>query len=763
MTTVEQDAIALCDLPDSYLRQLCASLPKHLQQRLRQTCRKLQQLLDAAAGVTLSLQPFSAALRLPGVTQHLVALDIRSAAACASTYLQDSNQAIMEQLQRAAQLPRLSRLRCDISNAGGIVAAVAAASPNLAQLELHCRDDPTSSCYTWNLAGAAAPSSHRAIVMCRGLLELPPVLRSLQHLQLDAAMLGLQCGVPAAARFIGALTTLRSLTVRGSFTETCNHWRVLRKESFVPLQQLTQLDLPDWVVVEAPLAGATGPTRLQALTYLLTQNYNPGHAFADALNPDNFPWLLSQRSSTSLCLFTNWLDPQLLQRSIADLAQQRQQLRSLALTDLNSAPGFPASHIEWGQLAPLAGCLLLTRLELEGFVLQQPGAAAAAGDAAEHDAAGADDPAHPPEGALQDAGLLPHVHAGAAQQVAATAEPGAAIDALPGLQPVLQASHAVAAAGDSASQVPGSVLRSLQGLRQLSISSMGCAVWCCPLSRLAPNITRLQHKDFDDDEDSNHPPEELLAVLPACSTAHRDALAGLQQLAVLDTTIECLAAHAAFGGLAQLSNLTELRIEMVGVVRRPGSCLAQQGLQQLPQLKRMELYTNDYDSPEWATTYNAAEDHLLWQNQAQLQQLCLRGSARLGRIFPVAVFGDTLGLEESNGSDRLDDAAEDQLLRQNQAQLQQLSLQGGASWPVGGFSDTTLGSVLLVQLPACLPLLQTIELVHCPDLTFQHLLQLAVSGAVPSLVVQRCAGISDFDCLEAGAAAEGRLEVLYEA
>lgn len=97
------------------------------------------------------------------------------------------------------------------------------------------------------------------VCLSTGLLPfLQAVLRSLQHLQLDAAMLGLQCGVPAAARFIGALTTLRSLTVRGRFMETCNHWRVLRKESFVPLQQLTQLDLPDWVAEEAPTAGAAG-------------------------------------------------------------------------------------------------------------------------------------------------------------------------------------------------------------------------------------------------------------------------------------------------------------------------------------------------------------------------------------------------------------------------------------------------------------------------------------------------------------------------
>ncbi|WIA33888.1 hypothetical protein OEZ86_006987 [Tetradesmus obliquus] len=279
--------------------------------------------------------------------------------------------------------------------------------------------------------------------------------------------------------------------------------------------------------------------------------------------------------------------------------------------------------------------------------------------------------------------------------------------------------------------------------------------------RLAPNITRLQHKEFDDDEDSNHPPAELLAILPASSTAHRDALAGLQQLAVLDTTIECLAAHAAFGGLAQLSNLTELCIEMVGVVRRPGSCLAQQGLQQLPQLKRMELYTNDYDSPDWAATYNAAEDHLLWQNQAQLQQLCLRGSARLGGFLPVALLDTIPGPEELDGSEKSGDAAEDQLW-QNQEQLQQLCLHGRAKLE-GCHLDSTLGSVLLVQLPASLPLLPTIKLVHCPDLNFQHLLQLAVSGAVPSLVVQRCAGVSDCDCLEAEAAADGRLEVSYEA
>jgi hypothetical protein len=98
--------------------------------------------------------------------------------------------------------------------------------------------------------------------------------------------------------------------------------------------------------------------------------------------------------------------------------------------------------------------------------------------------------------------------------------------------------------------------------------------------------------DFDDDDSGNHPPEQLLAITSGASTAHTDALAGLQQLAVLDTTINCLRAHAAFAALASLSSLTELCIEMVGVVKLPGSCIARQGLQQLPHLMRLELHTN---------------------------------------------------------------------------------------------------------------------------------------------------------------------------
>jgi hypothetical protein len=60
--------------------------------------------------------------------------------------------------------------------------------------------------------------------------------------------------------------------------------------------------------------------------------------------------------------------------------------------------------------------------------------------------------------------------------------------------------------------------------------------------------------------------------------------------------------------------------------------------------------------------------------------------------------------------------------------------------------------------------LQIIELVDCPDLTAQQLVQLVgCCGAVQSIVVQRCAGVSDADCLAAERAGDGRCAVLYEA
>jgi hypothetical protein len=55
------------------------------------------------------------------------------------------------------------RLRCDISNAGNIFAAVAAASPNLTRLELSCCD-----AFATSMCDASVRDA-----LCRDLLQLP--------------------------------------------------------------------------------------------------------------------------------------------------------------------------------------------------------------------------------------------------------------------------------------------------------------------------------------------------------------------------------------------------------------------------------------------------------------------------------------------------------------------------------------------------------------------------------------------------------------
>lgn len=69
-----------------------------------------------------------------------------------------------------------------------------------------------------------------------------------------------------------------------------------------------------------------------------------------------------------------------------------------------------------------------------------------------------------------------------------------------------------------------------------------------------------------------------------------DALAGLQHLAVVEVDIKCLAVHAAFGSLTQLTSLRELHIEMVGAIG--GLASLRDGLPCLAGLSLMELHTN---------------------------------------------------------------------------------------------------------------------------------------------------------------------------
>jgi hypothetical protein len=123
-------------------------------------------------------------------------------------------------------------------------------------------------------------------------------------------------------------------------------------------------------------------------------------------------------------------------------------------------------------------------------------------------------------------------------------------------------------------------------------------------------------------------------------------------------------------------------------------------------------------SPQWAATYDATEDQLLWQNQSQLQQLQLRGSVRLGGLFVDSAVASAL--------------------------------------PAG------LAGELLSEM---LPNLRVMELVECPDLDAKQLMQLAGSDVAQLLVVQRCAGVSDLDCVAAEGVgkSQGRFEIIFEA
>jgi hypothetical protein len=177
---------------------------------------------------------------------------------------------------------------------------------------------------------------------------------------------------------------------------------------------------------------------LQAITCLFVPQQ--GELSGAELGPssikiDHYTWVLSQRSLTSLRLLTSWAESQVLQQGITDIAQQLQQLRDLALIDLNVPH---SSRVTWGQLAPLAACTLLTRLELENFSLSKPEV-----EDQDHDAA----------------------------------------EAVPGVQPAL---HAQIAVGVQPAW-------HLTSLRKLCMSSLGPAVWQSPLSCFAPNLTELGH------------------------------------------------------------------------------------------------------------------------------------------------------------------------------------------------------------------------------------------------------------------------------
>jgi hypothetical protein len=174
---------------------------------------------------------------------------------------------------------------------------------------------------------------------------------------------------------------------------------------------------------------------------LSQEQVNLGYDWAPpGVNVVNYPWMLFLHSLTSLHLTTNWKWRYQVQHGIIDIAQQLQQLRSLALDNFILAP---RRKLAWAQLAPLAQCTLLTQLDLNLFALGEP-----------------EDEWDDVEDEWEDLEPQPQVHLTAAGGTAA-------------------------GTGDHGLCLPS--------LRRLCISSAGSAVWRHPLSRFAPHLTELQH------------------------------------------------------------------------------------------------------------------------------------------------------------------------------------------------------------------------------------------------------------------------------
>jgi hypothetical protein len=98
------------------------------------------------------------------------------------------------------------------------------------------------------------------------------------------------------------------------------------------------------------------------------------------------------------------------------------------------------------------------------------------------------------------------------------------------------------------------------------------------------------------------------------------------------------------------------------------------------------------------------------------------------------------------------------LLWQNQATVQQLRLRG--SRLLGGF---LVHQHLLELLPQKLQQLRCIELVKCSDLTLQDVAKLVQVRAATKIVVQRCVRVSERQCVALQEALGGKVVVDHHA
>ncbi|WIA32785.1 hypothetical protein OEZ86_005968 [Tetradesmus obliquus] len=600
----------------------------------------------------------------------------------------------------AAGLPCLTQLACAAAQVQLLV-ELAAHSPQLTHLKLYSEVDLTAAEKTsWS-------SLHK---------QLPGLASSLRCIEMDEPAHLQFTQQPCMWQAVGACTGLHSLLLhmakpRGYGIRHCKLSQQAWQAAVQPLTGLTRLEMgtrdlssastseelhdvvsPASIPLSAAVAvhdghstaGTCSGSELPALQHLRCYGFDD-----DAQDSWGLSWVCCYSSLTSLdLLFVSAGEVDF------EALAQLQQLCSLEVHC------YPDELFTSSQLAPLASCSQLTCLRLDSLVIESGRKAAAAAAAA-----AAEEP-------------MGRGSTGAA----ATAATGSC-EAAPAVQPLQSLQKLVAGVlckAPISTFAPNlTQLRDLDygpgpaGAQQLIrqqaldydlaqmvlsssfINEQPCAfdpctfkLYCAAAPATALFVLHL-HPQLDYDLAQLELSNSFINEQPP---AGQEPLAQLTPLQLLAVNIPSLVRQAAYPSLTQLACLRELHIDMVGSLA--GTCISSAGgLPTLPHLTRLVMTIAPQPSyHSLAMRYSTEEDALLWQNQVAVQHLRLRGSRLLGGFL-----------------------VHQHLLELLQQRLQQL---------------------------------RCIGLVKCGDLELQELAALVTSRAAPRIIVQRCAQITERDCVQ---------------
>ncbi|WIA09741.1 hypothetical protein OEZ85_009120 [Tetradesmus obliquus] len=597
--------LLLPELPGTFIQNLvCNFLDPGLRLSLRETCKALRAKVDAYStpccrlnGGRQGLERFHVLSQVSDGVQQLDASQVDPDLSC---------EAAEQQLPPGAW-QKLRQLTCHCKQMVLVKTLVECSPRHLTSIVISARRG------NWQHAGLLLQQLQRLPSLASLELALPP-----QH-KLDELLAG--------------LTQLRALTLTAAprSSRDGNHWPLIpllgasnNKAAKVdaafwggaicPLVQLTSLTLA------LPLCG-TAALQLAPLARLASLHC----CCAREQLPDLIEQLPVLQALTSLALDAKVgrrLSPaaMLQQSNVAPDLAPLGQLTRLVQLQLNIQ-----QPLDLAALLPLSACRKLTHLGVSRLHLSLPWrgaelspACAAAADAAE-------------------AALVAAVMAGQA--------------AVPLAQVLLTKPGAAHAAPLNVEGVSGSCLPLLPALAELKVSGV---VGRLPLAVLGPGLQELciqgfkrvwsHHKGYGAADDQMDALMDVLAAGPAgvggppaaaaaaggppgAAAAVAGDLAGLGGAAGPAAQPPAAAAGA---GRALLDSLVSLTVLMRGSGSVPG------GLPHMPRLRRLCFY-DDYDlripGRPLAASYDQKEDHQLWINQCDVQEITLAGSYILGGFF----------------------------------------------------------------------------------------------------------------------------------